>query len=84
VSDADVVILTDVEHLEVDDASERVFVVTSESEGFGQVVRKFEAIVGSEDAARRRAAELEALDDSGFPYSCDFHVLNVGELRLDA
>ncbi len=84
VSDADVVIVSDLEQLESVEASTRVFVVTSKSEALGQVVLKLEAISGSEGAARKRASELEAQDDGEFPFSCDVHVLEVGELRLDA
>jgi hypothetical protein len=79
VSDDDVRILSSVRHLNVDDASRRVLVVSSCSEGFGQIVRRFEAIADSVATARAYAAKLEARDDGQFPFYCEVDEVVVGE-----
>lgn len=83
VSDEDVVILSSVSHLELADPADRVFVVSSHAEGFGQIIRSFEAIAGSNTAARKHAAALEAKDDGKFPYHCEIDEIVVGELSQD-
>jgi hypothetical protein len=46
---------------------EEVFVVSNYSEGFGQVVREFDSLHGTSEAAEVRVAELDAVDDR-FPH----------------
>jgi hypothetical protein len=83
VSDADVEILADVPLLGISPETDRVFVVSSYSEGFGQVVRKFEAIAGTLDLAQARADSLVSEDDSVFPYECEVDEVPVGVLSRE-
>lgn len=83
VSDNDVEILADSPSLGISPEMDRVFVVSSYSEGFGQVVRKFEAIAGTLDLAQARADSLEAEEDSGFPYECEVDEIPVGVLSRE-
>jgi len=82
VSDGDVAILSSLPCLEPADSQDRAFVVSSYAEGFGQVIRSFEAIAGSDTTARGHATALEAKDDGEFPYHCEIDEVLVGELSL--
>jgi hypothetical protein len=84
VSDADVAILSDLTQLDAPDEKSRVYVVSSYAEGFGQVRRTFEAIVGSESAAREHATAPEARDDGNLPFYCDVDEVSVGVLSTSA
>lgn len=83
VSDEDVVILPSLLRLDLAESADRVFVVSSYSEGFGQVSRSFEAIAGSNEAARDHVAALTAKDEGEFPYWCGIDEVLVGELSQD-
>ncbi|MEP7126967.1 MAG: hypothetical protein ABJE95_38905 [Byssovorax sp.] len=83
VSDDDVAILSSLAQLDQAEPRDRVFVISSYAEGFGQVVRSFEAIAGSEAAASEHAASLEAEDDGEFPGYVEVDEILVGELSLD-
>jgi hypothetical protein len=82
-SDVDVEILADVPLLGISPETDRVFVVSSYSAGFGQVVRKFEAIAGTLDLAHARADSLVSEDDSAFPYECEVDEVPVGVLSRE-
>lgn len=84
VTDGDVIIWSSIPEIDVSDAAERVFVVSSFTEGFGQIQRTIEAVVGSAAAAQRHAEEREARGDDHFPHECEVEELEVGVLRLDA
>lgn len=43
-----------------------VFVVSEYSEGFGQIVRRFDSVHASADAAAARIAEIEAAEDAQY------------------
>jgi len=82
VKDDDVAILSDLVHDNVNASAEQVYVVTSLREGFGQTVVKFEAVVGTERAARARASSLKTkMEGYSFPFYCNIYRVMVGELR---
>ena len=83
VSDNDVEILETVSLIDVTSEVARVFVVSSYAEGFGQVIRTFEAVAGTFDLAQARADLLEAQDDGGEPYHCEVDEVLVGELSRE-
>src|SRR5262245_46582312 len=83
VSDNDVAVLSGVLRLGLDEAQDRVFVISSYLEGFGQVRRSFEAIAGSDVLAREHVSTLKANNDRKFPYYCDVGEVIVGELSYD-
>jgi hypothetical protein len=60
-----------------------VFIVSNYSEGFGQVVRKFDSMHHSRADAERRVAELDAEEDYFLHYARVQQVL-VGTLLSDA
>lgn len=84
VSDDDVEILDDVPLIALSPSADRVFAVSSYAEGFGQVARKFEALLGTAAEARAHAKALEASDESDFPYSCQVDEVPTGKLSIDA
>ncbi|MEZ4222560.1 MAG: hypothetical protein R3B13_16590 [Polyangiaceae bacterium] len=73
-------ILDDVPLVDTDSHANRVFVVSSYAEGFGQVIRKFEAIAGTVALAQARADFLEAREHGDFPYQCEVDEVPVGVL----
>jgi hypothetical protein len=84
VSDDDVEILDDVPLISLSPSADRVFVVSSYAEGFGQVVRKLEALLGTHAEAHAHAEALEASDEGDFPYSCQVDEVPTGKLSTDA
>jgi hypothetical protein len=80
-SDDDVAIHFDITHDDVAVGAPLVYVVTSFAEGFGQVVVKFEAIVGTEAAALARVQSLnEQGEKDSFPSYCTIYEVDVGKL----
>lgn len=63
-SDRDLIIRSDLDLIDCTGPSaesrDHVFVVSSYSDGFGQLLRGFEAIAGSKSAAEARAAQIAA------------------------
>lgn len=61
-SDDDLIILSDLDSIDCSEPRiefhDRIFVVSSYSYGFGQIIRGFEAIAGSKSAAEARAAKI--------------------------
>ena len=80
VSDNDVEVLDAVPLIAMTSHVDRAFVVSSYAEGFGQVVRKFEAVVGALGQAQAHAKSLEANDDGSCPYSCEIAEVPIGKL----
>jgi hypothetical protein len=80
---SDVSLVTGVPLREVLATARQVYVVSSVSEAFGQVVREFVAICGSEQSASRVVVELEE-QESEFPLSGEFEVFELGTLRTVA
>jgi glycosyltransferase involved in cell wall biosynthesis len=83
VSDNDVEILDSVSSIDATSQAARVFVVSSYAEGFGQVIRKLEAVAGTLERAQARADLLEAQDDGSGPYHCEVDEVLVGELSRE-
>ena len=84
VSDDDLQILSSLVELDLPDAVGAVFVISSYAEAFGQVVRVFEALAGSDAAARSYAGTLETKADVELPYHCKVDEVVVGELSRSA
>jgi len=58
----------------------QVSVISSYAEGFGQIVRKFEAICETPHDAENIAREIEAADNGNFPFYCEVDRMIVGDL----
>jgi hypothetical protein len=80
---SDLCVLSSVPLREVPAAARQVYVVSSVSEAFGQFVREFVAICGSEESASRAVAEVEE-QESEFPFSGEYEVFELGALRTPA
>ena len=60
-----------------------VYVVSSLAEAFGQLVREFVAICGTQESAARALAEIEE-QESEFALSGDCELFELGVLRASA
>ena len=81
--DEDVVILEDIPEIGVGHNEAEVYIVSTYTEGFGQIIREFNAICGSEEIAVATVSELESKLESNFPEYCEFEKVVVGELLRD-
>jgi hypothetical protein len=79
----DVVIVCDVRLAGIRPTTDPVFVVSSYAEGFGQIVRQFEAICGTRSRAATTAKSLEKRHRSGFNFSCTVDAVEVDTLLAD-
>jgi hypothetical protein len=79
----DVVILDNIPELDVPPCIEKVTIVCSMAEGFGQKVTKFHAICGSAEAIRASFSEVQKGLDGDWPEECQTRWVAVGELLSD-
>lgn len=79
----DVAIVADVPQAGVAASAARVFVVSSYAEGFGQIVREFEAICGTEARAAGTAKRIVKRHHRRFNFYCRVDAVEVGALLPD-
>jgi hypothetical protein len=79
----DVVIVPDVRLVGIKATTSPVFVVSSYAEGFGQIVREFEAICGARSRAQATARSIEKRRRGGFNFYCAIDAVEVGTLLAD-
>lgn len=81
--DEDVIILEDIPEIGVSRNEVEIYIVSTYAEGFGQIMREFNAICGSEEIAVATVSELESKLEGNFPEYYDFEKAVVGELLRD-
>jgi hypothetical protein len=80
---SDVCVASGIPLREVPAIAQEVYVVSSVSEAFGQTVREFVAICGSEQSALHAVGEIEARE-SDFPLSGEYQLFELGALNAAA
>lgn len=80
--EADIEVISDIPVMDVDAESNMAFVVSSLEEAFGQVLRAFEAICGSQTQAQLVSAVIEARE-SDFAISAHIQSVCIGHLSFD-
>ena len=79
----DVIVLDDIPVMGVNQNAVEVYVVSNYAEGFGQIIRKFDAICGSEESALATVSDIKAKLDDNFPEYCKVDKIVVGKLLSD-
>jgi len=79
----DVVILDTIPEFDIPPDAGKVMVISSYSEGFGQVVRKIHALCGSEKAARGATDEARKEFIGGFPEAIEIETIEIGKALSD-
>jgi hypothetical protein len=79
----DVIILDTIPEFDIPPGVEKVTIVTSIAEGFGQKVMKIHAICGSEESIRASFSEVQKSLDGYWPEECRTRQVKVGELLTD-
>ncbi len=79
----DIELVSDIKVIEVPPGASEVFVVSSYAEGFGQVIRKFEAICGTRELATEIANQVEGAEKE-WPISAVVDQVPVNQLITEA
>jgi hypothetical protein len=77
----DVRVHSDVPVRDVAAGASHIFLVSSFSEGFGQTIRKFEVICGTEESRSVALSDIDSRENE-WPLSGHVEVLEIGALRL--
>lgn len=79
----DVCIVDNILEIKILPTSKKVFVVSSFSEGFGQIIRTIHSICGLQSLAEKESQKIEKSFDNKFPEYCQIQKVAVNILLSD-